>query len=82
MTDTGDMTVGDGDAHRRLLEESRDELVSAIRECRYQKDLPPLIRELRMVIGELEGRPSAKRDTPTDEIARRREERRRKAAGE
>lgn len=65
---------------RNLLEFSRDQLLSAIDQCRYQKDLPPLIRELRMVLSELDGLPSAKQDTPADEIAARRKERRRKAA--
>lgn len=75
-----DMTEGDGTSHRQLLEESRDELVAAIRSYKYAKDLPPLVRELRQVIDTLDGLPSGRRDTPADEIAARREERRRKAA--
>lgn len=68
-------------SQRDLLEMGRDQLVTAILQCRYQKDLPPLVRELRMILAELEGLPDAKVVTRTDEIAARREARR-KAASE
>lgn len=78
MTDGGVSPVN----RRYLLEFSRDQLLSAIDECRYQKDLPPLVRELRMVLAELDALPTERADAPADEIARQREARRRKAAGE
>lgn len=77
------VTDGDMDSPRRLLEEARDELLVVMRSPgTLAKELPAVVRELRMVLAELHSLPSSKKDTPTDEIAARREERRRKAAGE
>lgn len=61
---------------------SREALVEAVATCRYQKDLPPLVRELRMVLAELDGLPDAKATTVADEIAARRDARRKAASGE
>jgi hypothetical protein len=79
-------------SRRELLELLRDELLSRIEapgSCDNEnhgsvdaRELPALSRELRLVLAELDGIPSAKSDAPADEIAQRREERRLKAAGE
>jgi hypothetical protein len=72
------VTVG---SRRQILETLRDQLID---ECSQAvgKDLAPLARELRQVVAELDGIPDATAKAPTDEIAARRDERRRKAAGE
>lgn len=64
-----------------LLESSRDRLLQEIDEANAT-ELPALSRELRAVLSEIDGIPSAEKTAPADEIAKRREERRRKAAGE
>lgn len=46
------------------------------------RELPAISRELRMVLAELDAMPEAGSNAPADEIARRREERRKKAVGE
>lgn len=68
-------------SRREILETLRDQLVD---ECGQAvgKDLAPLARELRQTLAELDGIPSAKAEAPADEIGQRREERRRKAAGQ
>lgn len=67
-------------SRREILESLRDELWSAVDDATV-KDLPAVARELRMILAELEGIPSAKADTPADEIAKKREARRRTATG-
>jgi hypothetical protein len=66
---------------RQTLERLCDRLMT---ECdkAFGKDLAPLSRELRQTIAELDGLPDVNAKAPTDEIAKRRNERRRKAAGE
>lgn len=64
-----------------LLELLRDQLVIKA-DLADSKDLPGVSRELRMVLAEIDVIPSANAKTQTDEIAKRRDERRRKAAGE
>ncbi len=66
---------------RELLESSRDRLVQEIDEANAT-ELPALSRELRAVLSEIDAIPSANAKAPADEISKRREERRRKAAGE
>ncbi len=77
---------------RELLELLRDELVARVEDrgsCDNEnhgradsREIPAISRELRMVLAELDAIPEAGSKAPADEIARRREERRRKAAGE
>ena len=51
----------------------RDALSLAIEECESKRDLPPLIREYRAVMAEIESlTPSAKVGDPIDEVAARR----------
>ncbi|HZE32839.1 MAG TPA: hypothetical protein VE198_15550 [Actinoallomurus sp.] len=79
-------------ARRDILETLRDEIRSRLEGrggCDNEdhhgvtdRELPGLARELRLLLSELDGLPSEKKDAPADEIAERREERRRKAAGE
>jgi hypothetical protein len=66
---------------RQALEALRDRLAAAADEA-DDRDLPALSRELRMVWQALDELPAtgAKASAP-DQIAQRREERRRKAAG-
>lgn len=66
---------------RTILERLRDDLLGAIPDAKTN-ELAALSRELRQVVAELDGLPDGKAVAPTDEIARRREERRRKAASE
>jgi hypothetical protein len=76
---------------RELLEAARDELAKRLGErggCDNEDHgivsdaaLPGLIRELRLVLAELDGIPSAKAEAPADEIAKRRAERRKAASG-
>lgn len=67
-------------SRREILATLRDELVSAV-DAASVKDLPAVCRELRLVLAELDGLPSAKADAPADEIEKRREARRRAATG-
>jgi len=77
---------------REILEAARDELVKRLHGrggCDNEDHgavtdvaLPGLLRELRQVLAELDALPSGQRKAPADEISKRREERRRKAAGE
>lgn len=64
---------------RELLELLQDELIVRVDQA-DAKDLPALSRELRMVLGELDAIPDEKSNSPADEVARQREERRRRAA--
>lgn len=69
--------------HREALELLRDTLTAELQSdmCRPQ-DAAALSRELRAVWSELESLPAADGKSRPDEIARAREARRRKAAGE
>lgn len=66
---------------RTILETLRDQLLASIPAAEL-RELPALSRELRQTIAELDALPDASSVAPADEIARRREDRRRKAAGE
>ncbi len=68
-------------SRREDLEALRARLVAEAAEADV-RDLPAVSRELRAVWADLETLPAAEGTVPADEIARRREERRRKAAGE
>lgn len=69
--------------HREALEHLRDTLTAELASdmCR-PNDAAALSRELRAVWAELEALPAADSKAPADEIARRRERRRKRAAGE
>lgn len=77
---------------RELLELLRDELTARIEDrssCDNEnhgrvdaKELAAASRELRMVLAELDAIPTAKQDAPADEIGKRRDQRRRQAAGQ
>jgi len=79
-------------ARREILESARDELVKRLEDrgsCDNENHgrvadaaLPGLIRELRQILAELDAIPSGAAMAPADEIGKRREDRRRKAAGE
>jgi hypothetical protein len=64
---------------REALEALRDRLTDETGVIEG-KDLPPLSRELRAIWAELDALPSEDSKAPADEIAARREERRRQAA--
>lgn len=66
---------------REVLTDLRDRLLAACPAAEI-KELPALSRELRQVLAELDALPSGEKKAPADEIAKRREERRRKASGE
>lgn len=66
---------------RETLEDLRARLLAAIPEAEL-KELAALSREVRQILADLDGLPSADAKAPADEIARRREDRRRRAAGE
>jgi hypothetical protein len=66
---------------RTILESLLDQLKGAVPAADL-KELPALSRELRQTLAELDALPDAKATAPADEIARRRDERRRKASGE
>jgi hypothetical protein len=66
---------------RKALEEIRDVLTRSLAETEDPRDLTALARELRATWAELDGIPVADSQAPADEIARRREERRRQASG-
>jgi hypothetical protein len=77
---------------REILEAARNELVKRLDRrggCDNEDHgivtdaaLPGLLRELRQVLAELDALPSGQKETPADEIAKRREDRRRRAAGD
>lgn len=67
--------------HRRRLEAIRDRLTEELDES-AGRDLAPLARELRAVLAELESLPVPDSKAPADEIAKRRNDRRRRASGE
>lgn len=74
------MVVVVSDRHQRLqnlLERLCDEVETA-----DARELPGLAREVRATLAELDAMPSPKSESRTDEVAKRREARRRKAAGE
>ncbi|GAB1642545.1 hypothetical protein [Krasilnikovia sp. MM14-A1259] len=64
---------------REILESLRDQLIAACPASEL-KELPALSRELRQVLAELDAIPDGKAKAPADEIAKRRADRRRKAA--
>lgn len=66
---------------RELLETLRKRLMDELDSCEG-RDLAPLSRELRAIAVELDALPVPQSTAPADEIARRREDRRKKAAGE
>lgn len=76
---------------REILEAARDELVKRLEDrggCDNEDHgrvsdvaLPALLRELRLVLAEIDGIPSGKAEAPADEIAKRREARRKAASG-
>jgi len=66
---------------RARLEKLRD-LLTTEAENAEGPGLAALARELRAVLSELDALPAQQAKTPTDEIAKRRAARRRKAAGE
>lgn len=94
--DLAKVAAADPSSRRALLEAIRDRLIAELdgdaghrRSCECKCGVPPdartvptLAKELRELIRELDGLPVPNATAPADEIARRRDERRRKAAGE
>lgn len=67
--------------HRQALEAIRDRLAAELAAAEG-RDVAPIARELRAVLGELQGLPSKREESPVDDLAEKRNERRRKAAGQ
>lgn len=67
---------------REALEAIRDRLTAEFDTAEDPRDVAMLSKELRAVWDELDAIPAAGSNAPTDEIARRREERRQRAAGQ
>jgi hypothetical protein len=67
---------------REALEEIRDRLTETMSVTEDPRDLTALAKELRATWAELDGIPATDSQAPADEIAQRREERRRQAAGQ
>jgi hypothetical protein len=69
------------DARRQRLERLLERLTEEV-EVADARELPGLAREVRATLSDLDALPAARPDSPTDEVTRRREARRRKASGE
>lgn len=67
------MTLED---HRQRLIETRDKLAALIEATTSTRDLPPMVREYRLTLQELEKLPDREKTSNADEIAARRARRR------
>lgn len=66
---------------RQALEALRDRLAEELVEAEG-RDVAPIARELRATLADLETLPNGREESPVDDLAKRRQTRRRKAAGQ
>lgn len=78
MTLSEDMASGD---LRKQLTALRDFLARQLESCRRADAIAPIARQLQAVVVQLDALPDKAEESPVDNLAERREQRRAKAAG-